>query len=54
MKMAPAILMRAAFAQSALAGGSAPSKARALGLACYDAAHSLKWEKPVTVENDAS
>jgi hypothetical protein len=56
MKMTFAVLALCAFAQGALA--AAPD-CRAIEstsgrLACYDAAHPPKMEKPATVENDVS
>jgi len=56
MKNAFAVLMFCVFAQSALAAGpDCPAIESTSGrLACYDAAHPPKMEKPTAVENDIS
>jgi len=54
MKMAFAIMVFSALAQSALAKGPdcRAIESTTARLACYDAAYPLKLEKPVIVEND--
>lgn len=56
MKMALAVLVLSAFAQSALAKGPdcRAIESTTARLVCYDAAYPLKLEKPVTVENDVA
>jgi hypothetical protein len=54
MRIALAVLVLSAFAQSALAKGPdcRAIESTTARLACYDAAYPLKLEKPVIVEND--
>jgi hypothetical protein len=56
MKMTFAVLALSAFAQSALAAGPDCRAIESTSgrLACYDAAHPPKLEKPAVVENDVS
>jgi hypothetical protein len=56
MKMTFAVLALCAFAQGALAAGPDCRAIESTSgrLACYDAAHPPKMEKPTAVENDAS
>ena len=56
MKIAFAVLTLCTFAQGALAMGPDCRAIESMSgrLACYDAAHSPKMEKPAAVENDVS
>jgi hypothetical protein len=56
MKMTFAVLALCAFAQGALAAGPDCRAIESTSgrLACYDAAHPPKMEKPTVVENDAA